>query len=206
MTPDPVLPSNATAFRVLFGCDAREQIDKMTLSLDGSEFRGGLDSFVADKHQAFVEVKAVMEKRRNDKDKGRNASNAHIGRGSPGRDARVGDLVMVNQTEDEVKDSFTLLQLDVFHGMWEVYQVADYSPNPDGIPSKGERRARSREEALTRQPVGTQVKREFTDDMGEPTAFTGMIHDPNEPFGRVRSPDGGWEELNSQEMKRGRQK
>ena len=186
--------------------DTRTQIDKMTLSLDGSEFREGHDSFVADRHQAFVEVKAVLEKRRNDMNKARNASNAYIGRGSPGRHAKVGDLVMVNQTEDEVKDSFTPLQLDVFHAMWEVCEVADCSPKPDGIPSKGKRRAASREEALTRQPIGTQVKREFADDIGEPTAFTGMVYDPNEPLGRVRSPDRGWEELDSQEMKRERQK
>ena len=160
-----------------------------------------------------MEVKAVVEKRRNGMDKARNASNAHIGRGSPGRHAtspgrhaKVGDLVMVNRTEDEVKDSFTPLQLDVFHAIWEVYQVADCSSKPDGIPSKGERRAASREEALTRKPVGTQVKREFADDMGEPTAFTGMVYDPNEPFGRVRSPDGVWEELDSREMKKGRRK
>ena len=53
--------------------------------------------------------------------------------------------------------------------------MADCSPKPDGIPTKGERRAASREETSTRQPVGTQVKREFADDMGEPTAFTGMV-------------------------------
>ena len=205
MTHDPALPSNTTPFRVLFSRDARTQIDKMTLSLDGSEFRGGLDSFVAEKHQAFMEVKAVLEKRRNDMDKARNASNAHIGRGSPGWHATMGDLVMVNRPEDEVKDSSTPLQLDVFYARWEVYQVADCSPKPDGIPSKGERRAASREEALTRQPVGTQVKREFADDMGKPTTFTGMVYDPNETFRRLRSPDGGWKELDSQDMKRGRQ-
>ena len=33
----------------------------MTLSLDVSEFRGGLDSFVADEHQDFVEVKAILK-------------------------------------------------------------------------------------------------------------------------------------------------
>ena len=175
----------------------------MTLSLDGSEFRGGLDSFVADKHQAFVEVKVVPEKRRNDMDKARNASNAHIGRGSPGRHAKVGDLVMVNRTEEEVKYSCMSFQLDVFHAMWEVHQVADCSPKPDGILSKGERRAASKEEALPRQPVCIQVKREFADEMGEPTAFTGMVYDSHEPFGGVCCPDGGWEELNSQEMKRG---
>ena len=46
----------------------------------------------------------------------------------------------------------------------------------------------------------------YSVEEGEPTAFTGMLYDPNEPFGRVRSPDRGWEELNSQEMERGRQK
>ena len=78
--------------------------------------------------------------------------------------------------------------------------MPDCSPKPDGIPSKGERRAASREEALTRQPVRTQVKKEFTEDMSEPTAFRGMVYDFNEPSERVRSPDEGWEELKSQEM------
>ena len=43
-------------------------------------------------------------------------------------------------------------------------------------------------------------KKEFTEDMNEPTAFTGMVYDSNEPSERVRSPDEGWEELKSQEM------
>ena len=107
-----------------------------------------------------------------------------------------------------MKDSFTPFQLDVFHAMWEVYQVANGSPKPDGIPSKGERRAASKKEALTRQPVSTKVKRDSAGDMGEPTAFTGIVFDSNEPFGRIRCPVGGREELtcNSQKMKRGRQK
>ena len=50
VTPDPALPSNATPFRVFVGRDARTQMDKMTFSLNGSEFRGGLGSVVADKH------------------------------------------------------------------------------------------------------------------------------------------------------------
>ena len=70
-------------------------------------------------------------------------------------------------------------------------KVADCSPKPEAIPPKGERRAASREEALARQPVGTQVKRVFPDDMGEPTAFTGMVYDRNGPFQRVHPPDGG---------------
>ena len=47
----------------------------MALSLDGLELRGGLDSFAADTHQAFVEAKAVLEKRRPVKDKARNTLN-----------------------------------------------------------------------------------------------------------------------------------
>ena len=38
--------------------------------------------------------------------------------------------------------------------------------------------------------------------MGEPTAFTGMVYESNEPFGPILFPDGGWVGLNSQEMKR----
>ena len=94
-----------------------------------------------------------------------------------------------------MKDSSTPFQLDVFHAMWEVYQETDCSPKLDGMPSEGEQRAAPREEAFTRQLVGTQVKREFAEDMGEPTVFTGMVYDPNEPFGWVRSPDRGWKEL-----------
>ena len=33
------------------------QIDTMTLIIGGAEFRGGLGSFVADEHQALVEVR-----------------------------------------------------------------------------------------------------------------------------------------------------
>ena len=89
--------------------------------------------------------------------------------------------------------------------MWGVYQATDCGPKPDGIRSKGERRAASREEALTRHPVGTQVKREFADDVGESTTLTGLLYGSGEPLWRIRSPDGDWAELNSQEMNRGRQ-
>ena len=103
-------------------------------------------------------------------------------------------------TVDEAKDSFTPLQLDVFHAMRGVYQAADCRPRPDIIPSKGERRAASREETLTRHSVGTQVKREFADDVGQLTAFKGLAYDSSEAFGQIRSPDGDWEKLNSQKM------
>ena len=39
-------------------------------------------------------LRGVLEKRRADKDKTQNALNAHSGRGSPGRHAKVRDLVV----------------------------------------------------------------------------------------------------------------
>ena len=78
-------------------------------------------------------------------------------------------------TEDEAKGSFTPLQLDVFHATWETYQTVDCRPRPDGVPSRGERDATSREEALKLHPVGTQVRRECVDGMGQAMAFTGVV-------------------------------
>ena len=101
VTPDPTLPFNATPFRAFFGRHAHTPVD-MTFSLDGSGFRGGLDNFVADKHQAFVEAKAVLEKRRTDKDEARNASDVHVGRGSPRRHANVRYLVMVKDADSSL--------------------------------------------------------------------------------------------------------
>ena len=58
-----------------------------------------LDSFVADKYQAFVEVRDALGKRQADKDKARDTLNARVGCGSPGRHAKVGDLVMVKEAD-----------------------------------------------------------------------------------------------------------
>ena len=108
-------------------------------------------------------------------------------------------------TGDEAKDSFTLLQLDVFHAMWETYKTVECRPRPDGVPSKGERYATSREEALKLHLVGTQVRWEFVDGMGQAKAFTGVIYEFNEPYGRLRYPDGGCEEQKYQHVKKVRQ-
>lgn len=61
----------------------------MTLDIVGAEFRGGLDSFVADEHQAFVAVRDVLEKRQADKSKTRDKLNAQTGRGLPRRHTKV---------------------------------------------------------------------------------------------------------------------
>ena len=45
------------AFRLLFGRDARTQLDATHLKMGGGDFRGGMHSYVADKRQAYKEVR-----------------------------------------------------------------------------------------------------------------------------------------------------
>ena len=52
VTPDPSQPSSPTPFRLLFGRDTRIQLDSITPVVDGVEYQGGLDAFVADQQQA----------------------------------------------------------------------------------------------------------------------------------------------------------
>ena len=42
-------------------------------------------------------------------------------------------------TEDEAGDSFSPLQLDVFHAMYEAYYGTGAAPRPPGLPTRGER-------------------------------------------------------------------
>ena len=42
--------------------------------------------------------------------------------------------------------------------------------------------------------------------MGQAIAFTRVIYNFNEPYWRVRYPDGDWEELHGQQVKKGRQR
>ena len=57
--------------------------------------------------------------------------------------------------------SFTPLQLDVFHALWETYKKRDCRPRPESAPSKRERDTESRTKALRNFAVRTQVGRPF---------------------------------------------
>ena len=59
--------------------------------------------------------------------------------------------------------SFTSLQLDVFHALWEAYHGPSVRSKPEEGPDKEERDAVRREEALRKYPVGTHVRRGFAD-------------------------------------------
>ena len=105
-------------------------------------------------------------------------------------------------TEDEARDSFSPLQLDVFHASWELYHP-DADPRPPGEPTRGAREVESRERALDMFPRGTEVGRVFTDAEGRSKTFKAKVYDYCDPYWRVEYPDGDWEELTKREVEQG---
>ena len=108
--------------------------------------------------------------------------------------------------ENEVKNSFTSLQLDIFHALWEVYHEPSRRPRPTQGPSKEDRDALRREEALRKYPVGTQVRRGFADAAGKVKESEGVVFDFQNRYWRVRHRDGDWEELNEREVAQGKRR
>eukprot|EP00752_Nemacystus_decipiens_P018499 g16585.t1 len=88
-------------------------------------------------------------------------------------------------TEDEVKDSFSPLQLDVFHALWEDYHGPDIAPRPPGAPTRGEREVATREAALKEFPLNTEVGRELQDNNGYVIITRGKVCDFYDPYWRV---------------------
>eukprot|EP00903_Cladosiphon_okamuranus_P009618 g9154.t1 len=105
-------------------------------------------------------------------------------------------------TEDEARDSFSPLQLDVFHALWELY-CPNEAPRPLGEPSRGEREVVSRELALEMFPPGTKVGRVFMDAEGRSKTFKATLYDYCDPYWRVEYSDGDWEELTKREVENG---
>ena len=69
-------------------------------------------------------------------------------------------------SEEEARDSFTTLQLDVFHARWETYHGAECRAKPTSTLTRKERDGIDREQALKQHPVGTVIWREFADAEG----------------------------------------
>jgi len=105
-------------------------------------------------------------------------------------------------TEDEVRDSFSSLQLDVFHATWELLNP-DAATRPPGEPTRGEREVESRERALEMFPRGTVVGRVFADAEGRSKTFKARVYDYCDPYWRVEYSDGDWEELTKREVEHG---
>ena len=84
-------------------------------------------------------------------------------------------------TEDDVGDSFSSLQLDVFHAAYEDYHGADAGPRTAGPPARGE----------------------FADSKGYLKVFRATVFDYCNPYWCVEYPDGDWEELTKREVDTG---
>ena len=107
-------------------------------------------------------------------------------------------------TESECLDSFTPMQLDVFHTLWELYQHPGPRRRPAAQPSRGERLAANRAQALLEVPIGTVVWRDFTDQQGRIQRCRTEVYDYKTPYWRVRHADGDWEELTRIGIEQGR--
>ena len=98
-------------------------------------------------------------------------------------------------SEVEALDSFTPLQLDVFHALWNLYQpVPDVSTPP---PSKKRCPTLLRSTALELFPIGTPTYRSSGS-----TEMFGQVYDYHTPYWRIRYRDNNWEELSRREMER----
>ena len=85
-------------------------------------------------------------------------------------------------TSDEASDSFSPLQLDVFHALCEEYLGADAIPRPAGPPTRGARDVASNDQALQLFRIDTPVGREFVDSEGLAKTFKATVFDYCDPY------------------------
>ena len=105
-------------------------------------------------------------------------------------------------SETESLDSFTPLQLDTFHALWNLYVPSSERSHPAAPDEPANKRpALSRKEALSRFPIGTKIVKPVGDGRGY-AGRPGKVHDFYSLYWRVRFADNDWEELTTSEMKR----
>ena len=99
----------------------------------------------------------------------------------------------------EALDSFTPLQLDTFHALWNLNP-----PSGEQTQTTARRKKRAlltRREPLAQFPIGTRITRSYA--AGDRQASrVGQVYDFYSPYWRLRFPDNDWEELNASEMKK----
>ena len=96
-------------------------------------------------------------------------------------------------SEVDVLDSFTPLQLDVFHTLWNLYYPS--TPSTQLAPSRKTNSHLERVRALQVFPIGTRGVKSFQRQEQE-----GQVYDYLDKKWRVRYPDSDWEELTRREM------
>ena len=96
-------------------------------------------------------------------------------------------------TEVEFLDSFTPLQLDVFHALWNLYHPSE--PSPQNTPSRKTNPHLERAQALQVFPIGTRGMKSFHGQDQE-----GQEYGYYDKTWRVRYPDNDWEELTRRQM------
>ena len=106
-------------------------------------------------------------------------------------------------TQSECLDSFSPMQLDVFHTLWELYQPSRQRPRPAAKPSSSECLVADKTHALLEVPIGTVAWRDFPDQQGRIQRCKIEVYDYENPYWRVRHADGDWEELTRPEIEQG---
>ena len=96
------------------------------------------------------------------------------------------------------------MQLDVFHALWELYQPPRHRPRPAAKSINSERLAANRAYTLLEVPIGTVVRRDFTDQQGRIKRCRVEVYYYKTPYWRVGHADGDWEELTRTEIEQGR--
>ena len=107
-------------------------------------------------------------------------------------------------TENGCLDSFTPLQLDVFHALWGLYHPSRHRPRPAAKSTTSERLAPNRSHDLLEVPIGTMVWRDFTDQHGRIQRCRTEVYDYKITHWRVWHSDGDWEELTRTDVGQGK--
>ena len=104
-------------------------------------------------------------------------------------------------SELEILDSFTPLQLDVFHALWILYRPETRATGRRPV-SRKRPASLSRSDALSLFPIGTPVFKRFNSGV----EMTGQVFDYLLPYWRVRYPDNDWEDISRRDMERATRK
>ena len=98
-------------------------------------------------------------------------------------------------SEPKVLDSSTLLRLDGFHALWNLYNPKT-NPVVVAAPPRKLRRL-GRNEALQVYPIGTRGAKWFGEQK-----FEGQVYGYRDNLWRVRYQDNDWEEMDRRDMGR----